>query len=644
MADTVKVTFVDAEDDSKERSTTVERGKTLLDAGHAAGIEIEATCGARGRCRTCRIKVLSGEVPPPTIQDTVQLGHEEVRENFRLACQTKIIADTRVVALPPKAESGHQILSSDTSVADDARMTLDCGVAKHVTKATTPTDEHHQTSDWEETLRVLPEDVSKDVSLEVLRKVPSAIRTDGGQITVTTFNNKIIDVEAGDTSEHIYGMAFDIGTTSIVGSLINLTTGENLADVGGVNPQAVYGGDLMSRIAYAQFDEKKLATLRVRALNAINNFVKDACKQSGVAAEHIYKIVIVGNTCMHHIILGVDVTYVGLAPYAPVIRDSLAVPARDLPLKAAINAQVCLLPIVAGFVGADTMACVLATRIYDSDEIRTLVDIGTNGEVVMGSKDGLMVCSAPAGPALEGAQIRHGMRGALGAIEKVYIDDDVTCDIIGATPAIGICGSGLIDACAKLATAEVMEPSGRLRRKKREELPEKLQERLVDTSDGCHFVLVEEEDSGRDEPIVITQADIRQVQLAKSAIFSGIVMLQHVMKISDDDLQEVMMCGGFGNYINIESAVKIRLIPNLPLEKITYSGNAALMGAQMALLSETERDRAYDLSLKMEHVALATRPEFQDIFVDAMTFLGPDTHVGNSQSEENEMVAAGGAD
>ena len=177
-----------------------------------------------------------------------------------------------------------------------------------------------------------------------------------------------------------------------------------------------------------------------------------------------------------------------------------------------------------------------------------------------------------------------------------------------------------------------------------EELPEKLQERLVDTSDGCHFVLVEEEGSGRDEPIVITQADIRQVQLAKSAIFSGIVMLQHVMKISDDDLQEVMMCGGFGNYINIESAVKIRLIPNLPLEKITYSGNAALMGAQMALLSETERDRAYDLSLKMEHVALATRPEFQDIFVDAMTFLGPDTHVGNSQSEENEMVAAGGAD
>ena len=641
MADTVSITFVDAEDSSKERSTTVERGKTLLDAGHAAGVNIEATCGARGRCRTCRVKVISGEVPPPTIQDTVQLGHEEVRENFRLACQTKVIADTKVMALPPKAEIGHQILSSDQSLADDDRMTLDCGVAKHVIKATTPTEEHHQTSDWEEMLSVLPDNVSREVSLEVLRKVPTAIRAQSGNMTVTTFNDRIIDVEAGDTADQKYGMAFDIGTTSIVGSLINLESGETLADVGGVNPQAVYGGDLMSRIAYAQFDEKKLATLRVRALNAINDFVKEACEQAEIKPEHIYKIVIVGNTCMHHIMLGVDVTYVGLAPYAPVIRDSLAVPARDLPLKRAVNAQVCFLPIVAGFVGADTMACVLATRIYDSDEIRTLVDIGTNGEVVMGSKDRLMVCSAPAGPALEGAQIRHGMRGALGAIEKIAIDGDVSCTVIGDTPAIGICGSGLIDACAKLATAEVLEKSGRLRRKKREILPESLQNRLIDTPDGCEFILVDEGQSGKEEPIALTQADIRQVQLAKSAIYSGIVMLQQVMDVSDDVLEEVMMCGGFGNYINIESAVKIRLIPNLPLEKITYSGNAALMGAQMALLSETERDRAFELSQKMEHVALAARPEFQEIFVDAMSFLGPETHVGHSSGAAPQEAAAG---
>lgn len=642
MADTVSVTFVDAEDGSKQRSTAVERGKTLLDAGHAAGVGIEATCGARGRCRTCRVKLISGEAPPPTIQDTVQLGHEEVRENFRLACQTKVIAETKVMALPPKAEVGHQILSSDRRLADDDRMTLDCGVAKYVVKAATPTEEHHQTSDWEEILSVLPDTVSREASLEVLRKAPGAIRARAGEITVTAFNDRIIDVEAGDTADRKYGMAFDIGTTSIVGALIDLETGETLADVGGVNPQAVYGGDLMSRIAYAQFDEKKLASLRVRALNALNDFVKEASQRAGIDPGHIYKIVIVGNTCMHHIVLGVDVTYVGLAPYAPVIRAALAVPARDLPLKRAVNAQVCFLPIVAGFVGADTMACVLATRIYDSDEIRTLVDIGTNGEVVMGSKDRLMVCSAPAGPALEGAQIRHGMRGALGAIEKVAIDEDVSCTVIGDTPAIGICGSGLIDACAKLAGAEVLEKSGRLRRKKREILPETLRNRLVDTPDGCEFVLVDESRSGKTEPIALTQADIRQVQLAKSAIYSGIVMLQKVMDVSDDDLQEVMMCGGFGNYINIESAVKIRLIPNLPLEKITYSGNAALIGAQMALLSETERNRAFELSRRMEHVALAARPEFQDIFVEAMTFLGPETRVGRSDAAAPRAAAPGG--
>ena len=226
MAEIVTITYLDAEDRSEERSATIERGQTLLDAGHAAGVDIEATCGARGRCRTCRIKVVNGQVPPPTIQDTVQLGHEEVRENFRLACQTKVIADTTVMAIPPKAEIGHQILSSEASVLEDSRFILDCGVEKYVVKATTPTEEHHQTSDWEETLSVLPGSVSRDVSLEVLRRVPGAIREQGGTMTLTTFNERVIDVEAGDTSEHKYGMAFDIGTTSIVGSLINLETGE----------------------------------------------------------------------------------------------------------------------------------------------------------------------------------------------------------------------------------------------------------------------------------------------------------------------------------------------------------------------------------------------------------------------------------
>ena len=647
MVESFTVKFVDPEGEGAERRTTVEAGQTYLDAAHAAGVAMEATCGARGRCRSCRVKVISGEMPPPTIQDTVQLGHDQVRENFRLACQTKVVSDSVVMSVPPKSEAGHQIMTADTSAAMARGLVLDSGVSKFLVQAKAPASEHNQTADWDEIYSVLPETVGRRLSLDVMRKIPTALRDKSGELTVTTFQDRVIDLEAGDTTEHLYGMAFDIGTTSIVGSLIDLDTGECLANVGGVNPQAVYGGDLMSRIAYAQFDSKKLQTLRARVLNAIGDFVKEACAEAEISASHVYKIIVVGNTCMHHVLLGIDVTYVGLAPYAPTVNDAIVAPAADLPIKVTPNAQVCLLPIVAGFVGADTMACVLATRIYESDEMRALVDIGTNGEVVMGHKGRLMACSAPAGPALEGAQIRHGMRGAVGAVEKIEIGDDVECQVIGGTPAIGICGSGLIDACAKLVEAGVMERSGRFIRKGRENLPPALQERFIDTPDGIEFVLVKQEDAGKDEPITLTQSDVRQIQLAKSAIFSGISMLQIVMEVSDDELKELMMCGGFGNYINVENAVKIRLVPNLPVENITYSGNAALMGAQIALLSEEERERASELARAIEHVGLATHPDFQDLFVEGMSFLGgpePAADEGAKRRRSGGRRAAAGGD
>jgi uncharacterized 2Fe-2S/4Fe-4S cluster protein (DUF4445 family) len=621
MGQSVFVTFVDRDRVAKSGPVARPRYSSVLDAAHASGVPIEATCGGRGRCRSCRIKLISGEVPPASVQEVLQLGADEVREGFRLACQTKLIEDITVADMPPKSEGGHQILGSGADIARDG-FAIASGVKKHFVTAKTPKSEHHQTSDLEETLAVLPGPVDRNLPLELLRDLPMKLRRDAGRLTVTEFNGRVIDIEAGDTTQHCYGMAFDIGTTSIVGSLMDLTSGEQLAEVGGMNPQAVYGGDLMSRIAYAQFDDKKLATLRGKVLLAVNDFIKEACAKAGIHPGQVYKIIVVGNTCMHHVFLGVDVTYVGLAPYSPVLRHPVVVSAGELPLKAAPRAQVCLLPLVAGFVGADTMACILATRIYESEEIRALVDIGTNGEVVMGNKDRLMACSAPAGPALEGAQIRHGMRGALGAIEKVSVGEDLECTVIGGVPAIGICGSGLIDACAKLVDARVLDSSGRLRRERRELLSKALRERLVDGAEGCQFVLVAAAQSGKEEAISLTQADIRQLQLAKSAIFSGIVLLQRVMDVPNESLEELMLCGGFGNYINIESALKIRLLPGLRAEQVSYRGNAALTGAQMALLSERERNRAEELAARIEHVALAARPDFQDIFVDGMNFGG----------------------
>ena len=617
MSQEFTVTFVDDATERELRTVTASADSSLLDAARAVGVDIAATCGERGRCRSCRVKVLQGHIPPATMQDTIQLGHDEVRERFRLACQTHVIADCTVKAMPPKAESGHQLLAAGHGHAASGTA-IASGVEKHVVHASAPVEEHHQSSDIEEILGELGDRVESELPVAIIRKVPTALRKRRGALTVTAFNRRIIDIEAGDTSDHKYGMAFDIGTTSIVGSLVDLASGEQLAAVGSVNPQAVYGGDLMSRIAFAQFDEKKLTTLRARALNAVNDFIKEACGEAGVSPGHVYKIVIAGNTCMHHVFLGIDVSYVGLAPYAPVVRESLVVPAGELPLKGAPNAIVCFLPIVAGFVGADTVAAMLATRIFESDGVRVLVDIGTNGEVVMGSKDRLMACSAPAGPALEGGQIKHGMRGAVGAIERVDLDDDVHCGVIGDSAPIGICGSGLIDAVAKMLDAGVLNGLGRMRNTGLHTLPGALRERLVGSKEERAFVLVWGEQAGGNDDISLTQLDVRQFQLAKGAIFAGILMLQEVMDVPDERIDELLLCGGFGNYINIESAVRVRLLPALPVERITYVGNAAHLGAQIALLSETERRRAGEIAKRVEHVALATRTEFQAIFVNAM--------------------------
>jgi uncharacterized 2Fe-2S/4Fe-4S cluster protein (DUF4445 family) len=545
-----------------------------------------------------------------------------VRERFRLSCQMPAVADCSIAAMPEREELGHQILADAGSFAPGA-MPLESGVEKRALRCQAPQDENHQTSDIEQVLACLPEGTSRELPLAVYRKLPGVLREELGQLTVTTFGNQAIDVEPGDTSDRMYGMAFDIGTTTVVASLHCLRTGEQLASQAAVNPQAVHGGDLMSRIAYAQFDAKKLQVLRGRVLNQVNDFIESLTKQAGVAPEHVYKIVVAGNTCMHHLFLGIDTSYLGLAPYAPVVRDPISIPATEIPLKKAPNARVCLLPILAGFVGADTMAGIVATRIYASEGVRLLVDIGTNGEVVLGSKDRLLACSAPAGPTFEGGQVRHGMRGAVGAIEKVRIGDDVECEVIGDAPAIGICGSGLIDAVAKMLDAGVLDPAGRLWRPGAGPLPERLRERIVADGEGRAFVLVRAEESGRGEDILLTQGDIRQLQLAKAAIYGGVLMLQKIMGIGDGPIEEVLLSGGFGNYVNIQSAVRIGLLPALPVERISYVGNTALLGAQLALMSETERALAFEVAGKVEHVALATRPEFQDLFVEACR-LGPE--------------------
>jgi uncharacterized 2Fe-2S/4Fe-4S cluster protein (DUF4445 family) len=439
-------------------------------------------------------------------------------------------------------------------------------------------------------------------------------------VTVTTFAGRILAVERGDTTSMRFGLAIDIGTTTVVTTLLELTSGEQLASVSSLNPQSVFGGDLMSRIAFAQFNPNNLRKLHTRILGLLNQHVAEVCRASGVLPKWIYKAVVVGNTCMHHILLGIDPSHVGLAPYAPVMRHALTLPARELFLKIAPEARVCLLPIVAGFVGADAVAVALSTRIYEGDTQRIAVDIGTNGEVLLGSAARLWACSAPAGPAFEGGQIRHGMRGAAGAIDRATVTDDLDVHTIGEADALGICGSGLLDLIAGLLDAGVVDWTGLIQVESRDALPPKLRERVVMRGEERTLIVRRAGESGAPRELVLTQDDVRQVQLAKGAIASGIAMLQHVAGVPDARVGELMLAGGFGNYLSIASAVRIGLIPDLPRERIRYVGNAASLGAQLSLLSEPERARAAEIARRIEHVSLAAHPDFEQIFVDCMNF------------------------
>ncbi len=630
---TVPLTLVlDPRDPASRRTLTVTPGTTILKAAHAGGVDITATCGGRGRCTSCRVKFLAGLPPPPTIMDEVQLGDNLVREGYRLACQCVLHEAVTVQPAPPLDERAFQILGAGPGVRELGRITLDSGIAKQVVKVTLPREEHHQTSDLEQLLEAVGL-TTADVGPAVLQGLPSALRDDPAGVTVTTFaaggesevggsrgRQRILAVERGDTAAMKFGLAIDVGTTSVVTTLVELESGEQLGSVSSLNPQAVFGGDLMSRIAFAQFNPGNLRKLHTRIVGLLNQHIEQICRDSGVLAKWIYKVVVVGNTCMHHILLGIDPSHVGLAPYAPVMRHAVTLSARELFLKVAPEARVCLLPLVAGFVGADAVAVALATRIYDSAEIRIAVDIGTNGEVLLGSRERLWACSAPAGPALEGAQIRHGMRGALGAVDRVRVDDDIHVHTIGEADALGICGSGIIDLLAGLLEGGVIDWTGLIQVDARDSLPPKLGARVVMRGEERQVIVLRPGEAGARQEIVLTQDDVRQVQLAKGAIASGVMMLQHVAGVPSEAVAELMLAGGFGNYVSIDSALRIGLIPPLPRERIRYVGNAASLGAQLCLVSESERARAQAVAGRIEHVSLAAHPDFEEIFVNCMNF------------------------
>ena len=466
--------------------------------------------------------------------------------------------------------------------------------------------------------------IKPKVPVDVLRRLPDKLRKGKFGITIVLNENDIIGIERDDKSDQNYGVAVDIGTTTVVGYLMNLNTGEQLAVSAKTNPQTGFGDDVISRIHYANTNKDGLETLSERIVTCMNEIIGELCDKAKIEKKFIYEITITGNSTMNHILLRLNPKYLAQHPYVTVLRSSIDMRAEDLGIHINKYGKLYAMPNIAGFVGGDTVGVILATDLHKTKDIKFAIDIGTNGELVMGNKDRLVSCSTAAGPAFEGARITFGMRASDGAIEKVVINDEgVHINTIGNAKAVGICGTGLIDSIAELLKVGVILPSGRMIKK--EELPDDkpdfIRERLIiHEKHGVSFILVPKSESKTGEDILLTQKDVRETQLAKGAILAGYEILKSSLGIKDEDITEVLLAGAFGNYIRRDQAIRIGLLPKLPKDKIKFVGNAAGFGAKMVLLSKDMRKEACEISENTKYVELAVRRDFQDIFVGSMGF------------------------
>ncbi|HUS73858.1 MAG TPA: ASKHA domain-containing protein [Sedimentisphaerales bacterium] len=414
----------------------------------------------------------------------------------------------------------------------------------------------------------------------------------------------------------ILGAAIDIGTTTVVAKLINMQNGQCLATEAALNPQSRYGDDVVSRIAYADTDSK-LAELQKAIVDCVNELISRVCKQAAIDNNQIFEVCAVGNTTMNHIFLKLPVRQLGQAPYKAYSLDARDTPASESALQINPAGNIHTVENIAGFVGSDTTSVALATSIDSAEEVTLVVDIGTNGELVLGTANKLYAASCAAGPALEGARISCGGRAVEGAIEAVVVnEDDIDLDVIGGCPPRSICGSGLIDAVAVLLNLGIVDATGRFVKPAtmKNKLSPAIFSRIIEKDSQLAFVL---DDA---QKVILTQKDVRQVQLAKAAIRAGIILIERKLGTGDSDIQRIFLAGAFGNYIRRENALRIGLLPDVPAERIHSVGNAACSGAQMILVSRRCREKAKELARKIEYVEIAHEPDFQNVFANCMQF------------------------
>ena len=588
-----------------DKATRVPPGTTLFSAAHWIGLPIDSTCGGRGTCGKCKVQVLEGGAEI-TIADRKQLRPSELEAGWRLSCQAKVYEDTTVTVpellrVPKAATMGVNRL-----------VLLDPNVRKVFVELTEP-DLEDQRSDIERLRDALTaEGFDMKADLRVLRTLPALLRGAEFKVTAVLGGDQLIAVEAGDTREESYGVAFDLGTTTVVGTLMNLRTGMAEAVRSTLNGQAPFGADVISRISHGMQGDEAKAELREAIQRTMNTVLQELYESAGVARERVYETVVVGNATMLHLLLGIDATPISMMPFTPAFREPLYLPSREVGLNIHPGGYVQTLPVIGAYVGADIVAGVVATGLAREDKLRVFVDVGTNGEIVLGSVKRVLCTAAPAGPAFEGSQIRCGMRATDGAIEGVTLSDHVELQVIGGDiPPKGICGSGLVDTVAQLRLVGLLDAGGKMR--SREEVPEHpLSDRLI-TIEGVRAFLLAEN-------VYLSQRDVRELQFGKGSIATGIKVLMDVMGVTVADLDEVLLGGSFGSYLNPESAKIIGLVPPVDVDRILSVGNTAGEGAKMSLLSFRERQIAFELPDKIEYVELSGRSDFNDSFISVLQF------------------------
>ncbi len=619
------------------RRGRVPAGSSLLEAARQLGVEIESICGGRLTCGKCRIQVENGQFPKHGItSDASHLSSAAADEqallakmgtpDCRLACTTQLHGDA-LIFIPEESRAHKQIIRK---TATERVIAVNPAVRQvYVVVDEAQLGEHR--GDWGRLQAALAQQWQLEnltIDLPVLRHLQATLREGAWQVTVTLWQERdVIDVQPG-YAEGAYGLAVDIGSTTVAGHLCDLRTGAILATESTMNPQVTYGEDLMSRVSYATWNKDGTAKLHTAILDTLNRLVAKVAKEAGVRPQAIYEAVFVGNTTMIHLLLNINPVELGGAPFALANRDAMDIRARELGLRINPSGNIHILPAEAGHVGADNVAVLIAEEPHHQDEIVLTVDVGTNAEIVLGNRAWLYSASSPTGPAFEGAQITFGMRAAPGAIERVRIDSATgmarfrvigeerwsdewqrTGEEQSAHLAAGICGSGIIEVVAELFLAGILLPDGRFN-------PDAATERLLWQGRKGSYILATGEQTTTGEPILVTQDDVRNIQLAKAALYAGAKLLMNRAKVSQVD--RVVLAGAFGSYIDPKYAMILGLIPDCALEQVHAVGNAAGDGARIALLNRQKRLEAQELAHWVRYIETAVDPDFQAEFVGAI--------------------------